>query len=67
MCWSAAAAVRLRTGSTTTTFAPRLRASVMYGHRCRFVLMMLQAHTRMNFECTRLSGSTPAVSPIVMA
>ena len=28
---------------------------------------MLQAQIRMNFECTRLSGSTPAVAPMVMA
>ena len=34
MCQSARLAVRVRSGSITTTFAPRLRASATNGHMC---------------------------------
>ena len=47
MYQSACAAVRCRTGSITTTFAPRRCASATNGHRCRLVEIMLQAQMRM--------------------
>jgi hypothetical protein len=47
MCQSALWAVRVRTGSITTTFAPRCWASAMNGHRWRFVLMTLHAQSTM--------------------
>ena len=66
MCQSARLAVACRIGSITTTFAPRCWASATKGHRCRLVETMLQAQMMMYRECTRLSGSTPAVAPIVI-
>ena len=47
MYQSARFAVRCRTGSITTTFAPRRCASATNGHRCRFVETMLQAQMMM--------------------
>jgi hypothetical protein len=44
---SASRAVRWRTGSMTTTFAPRRCASATNGHKCRLVEVMLQAQMRM--------------------
>ena len=66
MCQSARLAVRVRIGSMTTTFAPRLRASATNFHMWMFVLMRLQAQMTMYRECTKLSGSMPAVGPTVM-
>ncbi len=66
MCQSAACADRVRTGSTTTTRAPRFCASAMKGHMWVLVLWGLQAHSTMYFEYCRLSGSMPAVGPSVM-
>ena len=66
MYQSARAAVRCRIGSMTTTLAPRRCASATNGHRCKLVEIMLQAQMTMYRECTRLSGSTPAVAPIVI-
>ena len=40
-------AVRVRSGSMTTTFAPRLRASATNFHMWMFVLMRLQAQMTM--------------------
>jgi hypothetical protein len=49
MCQSAALAVRVRTGSITTTLAPFSRASRMKGQPCRLVLTMFMPHTMMYF------------------
>ena len=35
----------------------------MNGQWCRFVLIVLIAHSTIYFECTKLSGSTAAVGP----
>ena len=66
MCQSASRAVRVRTGSITTSLAPFLRACSMKGQWCEFVLSVLQAHSTMYFECTKLSGSAPGVWPMVI-
>ena len=47
MYQSALWAVRWRSGSITTTFAPRSCASLMNGHMCRLVERTLQAHRMM--------------------
>ena len=49
MCQSAALAVRVRTGSMTTTLAPFACASRMNGQACRLVLIMFMPHTMMYF------------------
>ena len=65
-CQSALAAVRCRTGSMHTILAPLRWASSMKGWRWRLVDNTLHAQMTMYFECTKLSGSTPAVGPRVM-
>src|SRR5258707_12924764 len=62
-CQSAFLAVRVETGSTTTTLAPRACASAMNGQWCKLLLMVLMAQRMMYFEWTKLSGSTAAVGP----
>ena len=48
-CQSACLAVRVRTGSMTTIFAPFFCASRMNGQACRLVLIMFIPHTMMYF------------------
>ena len=66
MCQSASRAVRVLTGSITTSFAPFLFASAINGQWCKLVLIVLHAHRMMYFECVKLSGSMPGEGPIVM-
>ena len=53
-------------GSMTTSLAPAFFACSINGQWCELVPSVLQAHRMMYFECTKLSGSTPGVAPIVI-
>ena len=64
-CQSAASAVRVRIGSTTTIFAPRRWASRTSGQKCRLVTIVFVPHSTMNRLCTISSGSMPVPQPIV--
>ena len=50
MCQSAFLAVRVATGSITTTLAPRRWASAMNGQWCRLLLIVLIAQSTMYLE-----------------
>ena len=64
-CQSAERAVRVSTGSTTTTRAPDRRASVTNGHRCWLVTIVFVPQSTTNRLCRRSSGSIPRVPPCV--
>src|SRR5437764_14263379 len=66
MCQSASRAVRVLTGSITTSFAPFRLASAMNGQWCRLVLIVLQAQRMIYLEYLKLSGSIPGDGPMVM-
>src|SRR5215510_246545 len=66
ICQSARLAVRVFTGSMTTTLAPCSWASAMNGQWCRLVLIVLHAQRMMYLAYLKLSGSVPGVGPMVM-
>ena len=63
---SAALAVRVRTGSITTRWAPAWRAIVMLRQRWWLLVSVLLPHRMMSFEKRSVSGSIPTrLSPSV--
>jgi hypothetical protein len=64
-CRSATWAVRVRSGSMTTTVAPFCLASRMNGHRCRLVTMVFVPHRTMKRLCAMSSGWMPMPVPLV--
>jgi hypothetical protein len=62
-CQSADAAVRVRSGSMTTTRAPALRAAWTIGHWCRLVTIVFVPHSTMSRLCARSSGRRPTSVP----
>ena len=56
-CQSAAAAVRVSSGSMTTTRAPALRACWTIGHWCRLVTIVFVPHSTMKRLCSEVEGA----------
>ena len=65
MCSSAWAAVRVRTGSITTRWAPALRASSTNFQKWWWLESGLEPQSRISFACANPSGSIVAFVPSV--
>ena len=64
-CSSAAAAVRVRIGSTTTTCAPSRRAAVMNFQMWWWLVSGFEPHSRISRASWKDSGSMPQFVPVV--
>jgi len=64
-CRSACAATFVRFGSTTTSFAPRVRARLSTGIRCRFDHVTLLPQAITSRACSTCSGRMPGTGPNV--